>query len=85
MKEKKLEKRIGRLEKLLRDLVLRNDRCKYIYQVDLRAALIKRKIYNEKELRRVPWATKKIKWHTPKKEARKIIKTIEENKGGEQQ
>jgi len=45
----KLKKEIIAIEKVLFDLTLYPNRCKYIYVVDLKEALIRRKVYIIKE------------------------------------
>ena len=58
--------RIDRLEKVLFDIALHKNRCKYIYQNDLQKALIRRKVYDEKLIKKTAMNTK-LEWHTPKK------------------
>lgn len=76
----KLEQRIERLEKVLFDIALHKNRCKYIYQIDLKEALIRRKIYNEKEIGKRIWELNKPQWHTPlqtKANNSKIMKKLQ--------
>ena len=65
MKEPDLKERIDRIEKLLLDLALHKHRCQYVYIEDLKRALIRRGIYNEKDLRlkamKIKWKPKKVK------------------------
>ena len=45
---RKLERRVECLENVLIELALHKDRCKYVYQSDLKEVLLKRRLLKER-------------------------------------
>ena len=44
----RLEKKVEKLENILIEIALQKDRCKYIYQADLKKALLNKRLLKEK-------------------------------------
>ena len=64
--------RFKKIENVLLDLATRKDRCMYIYQNDLKEALIKNKIFTAKKIQDVRMK-KMSEWYTPPKRNEKEI------------